>query len=165
MLLNCGVGEDSWESWTLKENPLDCKEIKPINRKGNQSWIFLGRTDSEAEVPLLWPPDAKNWLLGKVPDTGKDWRQEKGMTEDEMVAWHHRLNGHEFEQAPGAGDGQRSLACYSPWGCKESDINERLNWTARNINYTSSGLALSITGFQQQYLGSDHGLWFPEVPF
>ena len=105
----------------------------------------------------------------KDPDTGKDWGQEeKGMTEDEMVGWHHRLNGHELKQATGAGDGQGSLACYSPWDCKESDITEQLNWTAEKINYTSSGFALSITGllscFQQQYLGSDHGLWFPEVP-
>ena len=85
----------------ILESPLDSKEIKPVNPKGNQPWIFIGRTDAEAETPVLWPPDAKNWLIGKDPDAGNDWRQEKGMTEDEMVGWHHRLNGHEFEQAPG----------------------------------------------------------------
>ena len=97
------------------ESPLDCKEIKPVNPKGNQSWIFIGRTDAEAETPILWPPD-ENWLIWKDPDAGKDWRQEeKGTTEDEMVGWHHWLNEHEFEQAPGDGEGQRSLACCSPW--------------------------------------------------
>ena len=108
------------ESWALKnwcfwavvlektlESPLDSKEIKPVNPKRNQSWIFIGRTDAEAEAPILWPPDAKNWLIGKAPDTGKDWRQEeKGTREDEMVKWHHWLNGHEFEQALGVGDEQ-----------------------------------------------------------
>ena len=111
------------------ESPLDCKEIKPVNPKGNQSWIFIRRTDAEAETPILWLPDAKNWLIGKDPDAGKDWRQEeKGMMEDEMVGWHHWLDGHEFEQAPGVGDGQGSLACCSPWDHKESDMTERLNW-------------------------------------
>ena len=114
------------------ESPLDSKEIKPVNPKGNQPWLFIGRTD--AETPILWPRDVKNWLIEKDPDAGKDWRQdEKGTTEDEMVGWHHQLNGHEFEQAPGVGDGQGSLACCSPWGCKESDITERLNWTWRLI--------------------------------
>ena len=99
------------------ESSLDFKEIKLVNSKGNQSWIFIGRTDPEAESPILWLPDVKNWLLGKDPDAGKHWRQEeKGITEDEMVGWHHQLNGHEFEQAPGVGDGQGSLACCSPWG-------------------------------------------------
>ena len=112
------------------ESPLDCKEIQPAHPKGNQSWMFIGRTDVETETPILWPPDAKNWLTGKDPDAGKDWRREgKGMTEDEMVDWHHRLNRHEFEQAPGVGDGQGSLACCSPWGCKESDMAEQLNWS------------------------------------
>ena len=99
MLLNCDGKEDSWES------PLDCKDIKPVNPKGNKSWIFFGRTGAEAETPILWPPDGKNWLIGKDPDAGKDWRQEqKGMTEDEMVGWHHQLDGQEFEQALGIGD-------------------------------------------------------------
>ena len=110
------------------ESPLDCKEIKPVHPKGTQSWIFIGRTDVEAETPILWPPDAKNWLIWKDPDTGKDWRWEKkGTTEDEMVGWHHRLNGHGFQQAPGVGDGQGSLVCFNPWGCKESDILR--DWT------------------------------------
>ena len=110
------------------ESPLDCKEIKPVNPIGNQSWIFIGRTDAEA--PILWPPDVKNWLTGKDLDAGKDWRQEeKGTTEDEMVGWHHWLNAHEFGQALGVDDGQGSLACCSPWGRKESDITEQLNWT------------------------------------
>ena len=111
------------------QSSLDCKEIKPANPKGNPSWIFTGRTEAEAEAPILWPPDAKNWLIGRDPDAGKDWRQEeKGMTEDEMVGWHHRLNGHKFEQAPGVSDGQGDLAFCSLWGCKESDMTERLNW-------------------------------------
>ena len=104
------------------ERPLECKEIQPVNSKGSQSWIFIRRTDAEAEAPILWPPDVKNWLIGKDPDAGKEWRQEeKGTTEDEMTGWHH------FEQAPGVGDGQGSLACCSLWGCKESDLIE-LNW-------------------------------------
>ena len=112
------------------ESPLDCKEIQQVNPKGNQSWIFIGRTDVEAEAPILWLPDAKNWLIGKDPDAGKDWRrEEKGMTEDETVGWHHQLDGHEFEQALGVGDGQRSLACCSPWDHKESDMTELLKWT------------------------------------
>ena len=109
------------------ESPLNCKEIKP---KGNQSWIFIRRTDAEAETPILWPPNANNWLIWKAPDARKDWGQEeKGTTEDEIVGWHHQLNGHELEQAPGVGDRQEGLACCSPWGHKESDTTERLNWT------------------------------------
>ena len=112
------------------ESPLDCKEIQPVSPKGNQSWIFIGRTDAEAETPVLWPPNAKNSLIGKDPDARKDWRrEEKGTTEDEMVGWHHRLDGHEFAQAPVIGDGRASLACCSPCGRKESDTTERLNWT------------------------------------
>ena len=104
------------------ESPLDSKEIKPDNSKGNPPWIFIGRTDSEAEAPVLWSPDTKSWLIGKDPDAGKDWRQEeKGTTEDEKVGWHHWLNGHEFEQTPGDGKGQGSLACCSPWGHKKLD--------------------------------------------
>ena len=120
MLSNCGAGEDSWES-------LSCKEIKLVNLKGNQPWISIGRTDAEAEAPILWPPDAKKWLSGKGPDAGKDWRkEEKGTTEDEMVGWHRWLNGHEFEKTLEDGDGQESLACCSPWGQKESDMTEQL---------------------------------------
>ena len=114
----------------ILESPLDFKEIKLINPKGNQSWTFIGRTEAETEAPILWPPDAKNWLLREDPDAGGDWRQEgKGMTEDEMAGWHHQLNGHEFEQALGVGEEQGSLAFCSPWGHKESDMTERLNWT------------------------------------
>ena len=113
----------------------DMPEIKSVNPKGNQSWIFTGRTDAEAEAPILPPPDAKNWLIGKDPDAGKDWRQEKGTTEDEMIGWHHRLDGHEFEQALGVGDGQGSLASCSPWGPKESHTTDWLNWTALFMNW------------------------------
>ena len=117
------------------ENPLDCREIKPVNSKENQPWIFIGRTDAEAEAPILWPPDAKKWLIRKDQEAWKDWRQEeKGMTEDEMVGWYHQLDGHEFEQTPGVGDGQGSLTCYSPWGRKESDTTKRLNWTESDVN-------------------------------
>ena len=125
-----------WCFWTvvlekILEIPLNFREIKPVSPKGNQSWIFIGKTDAEA--PLLSPTDAKNSLIGKGPDAGKDWRQEeKGTTEDEMVRWHHWLNGHEFEQALEVGDVQGSLACYSPWGHEESDTTEGLNWTELN---------------------------------
>ena len=120
-----------WQVWLLARH---CKEIKPVNHKGNQSWIFIERTDAEAETPILWPLDAKNSLIGKDPDAGKDWRrEEKGTTEDDMVGWHHWLDGHEFELTPGVGDGQGSLACAVPWGCKELDTTERLNWTATYI--------------------------------
>ena len=122
---------DAFELWCwrrLLKSPLDCKEIKPVYPIGNQSWIFIGRTDAEAETPILWPLDVKNWLIGKDPDAGKDWRQEeKGTTEDEMVEWHHWLNGHDFEQGPRAGDGQGNLACCSSWDCRD----EQLNWTER----------------------------------
>ena len=114
----------NWCFWTVVldktlESPLDCKELKPVNPKENQSWIFIGRTDAEAEASIFWPLDVKNWLIGTDPYAGKDWRlEEKGTTEDEMVGWPHWLNGHEFEQASGAGDGQGSLACCSPWVAK-----------------------------------------------
>ena len=139
---------DYKESWVLKnwcfwtvvlektlESSLDCKEINPrinqgsVNPKGNQPWIFIGKTDAEAPIP--WPPDAKTWLIGKDPDAGKDQgHEEKGPTEAEMVGWHHRLNGHEFELASEVGDGQGSLACYSPWTCRvRCDWATELNWT------------------------------------
>ena len=122
--------ENSYSSTIIKntvESPLDFKEIKPVNPKGNQSWIFIGRTDVEAETPILWPPDGNNWLIWKAPDAGKDWRhEEKGMTEDEMVGWYHRVNGHEFEQTLGDGEGQWILVSCSPWGCQEFDTTERL---------------------------------------
>ena len=139
MLLNYGVGEDSWES------------LGQQGDQTSQSWrkstlIFIGGTDAEAEAPVLWPLVGKS-RLRKDPDAGKDWRQEeKGMTEDEMVGWHHWLNGHEFEQIPGDGEGQGSLVCCSPWGCKESDTTERLNWTEllkNSINVHFFSLLLS----------------------
>ena len=131
------------ESWALKnwcfltvvlektlESPLDCKEIQPVHLKGDQSWVFIGGTDVEAETPILWPPDAKSWLIGKDPDAGRDWGQEeKGTTEDEMVGWHHRLNGHGFGWTPVVGDGQGGLVCCGSWGRKELDSTEWLNWT------------------------------------
>ena len=125
----------NWCFWTVVlektlESLLDFKEITPVNPKGNQSQIFIGRTDPEAEAPILWSSDVKNQLIGKDPDSGKDWGQEeKGTTEYEVVGWHHLLDGHEFEQAPRVGDGQGSLVCCSPWGRKELDMTERLNWT------------------------------------
>ena len=137
-----GLAPKSWCFRTVllektPESPLDSKEIQPVHPKGNQSWTFTGRTDAEAETPILWPPDAKNWLIGKDPDAGKDWRwEEKGTTEGEMVGWHHQLNGHEFEQAPGDSEGQGSLACCSAWDCKESDMTEWLN----NNNLNREGI-------------------------
>ena len=121
---------DAFKLWCWRRllSPLDSKEIQPVSSKGNRSWIFIGRTDAEAETPILWPPDSKNWLTGKDSDAGNDWRwEEKGMTEDEMIGWHHWLIGHEFEQALGVGDGQGSLVCCSPWGRKELDTTWQLN--------------------------------------
>ena len=125
----------SWCFWTMVlektlESPLDCKEIQPVHPKGGQSRVFIGRTDAEAENTILWPPDVKNWITKNDPYTGKDWRQEeKGMTENEMVGWHPWLNRHEFEQAPGVGDGKGSLAWCSPWGCRVGHNWEtKLNW-------------------------------------
>ena len=128
-----------WCFWTVvlektHESPLDRKEIQPLHPKGNPSWIFIGRSDANAETPKFWPPDAKNWLIWKDPDAGKDWGQEtKGVTEAEMIGWHHWLNGYESEQAPGNGEGQESLAYYSPWDGEETDTTELLknnNWTS-----------------------------------
>ena len=125
----------NWCFWAVVlektlESPLDCKEIQPVHSKGDQPWGFFVRNDAKAETPVLWPLHVKSWLIGKDSDAGRDWGQEeKGMTEDERAGWHHRLNGHEFEQAPGVGDGQGSLACCSSWGCKELAMAERLNWT------------------------------------
>ena len=133
-----------WSFWTVVlektlESPLDCKEIQPVNPKGNQSWIFIGRTDVEAETLVLWPHDVKNWLIGKDPDAGKDWGQEeKGTTEDEMVGWHHRPNRHEFVQAPGVGDGQGGLACCDSWCHKKSDITDWLIQTELKTIYKQS---------------------------
>ena len=129
----------NWCFWTVVlkktlESLLDCKEIQPVLPKGNQPWIFIGRTDVEAEAPILWSPDAKNWLIWTDPDAGKCCRrEEKGTAEDEMVGWHHRLSGHEFEQTLGVGEGQGSLVCWSPWGPKELDMTKWLKITTSTI--------------------------------
>ena len=141
---------DYKEGWALKnccfwsvvlektlESPLDCKEIQPVKPKGNQYWIFIGRTNGEAKALILWPSDAKNWLIGKDPDAEKDWRQEKGTTEDEMVGWHPWLDGYEFEQTLGVGDRQGGLACCSPWGSKVLDTTEWPNWTEHQVLHNS----------------------------
>ena len=141
----------NWCFWTVVlektlESPLNCKEIQPVHPKGDQSWVFIGRTDAEAETLILWPPDAKNWLIGKDPDSGQDWGQEeKGTAEDGVVGWHHQLDEHAFEQALGVGDGQGSLACCSPQGCKESDTTDWLNWISSY--YIKKSLS-HPTGFQ-----------------
>ena len=149
---------DYKESWTLKnwcfwtvvlektlERPLDCKEIQPVHPKGDQSWVFIGRTDVEAETPILWPPDAKSWLIGKDPDAGKDSGQEKGMTEDKMVGWHHWLDGHGFGWTPGVGDWQGGLACCSSWGSKGrtwlSDWTE-INWLEPSCTWFENEVAI-----------------------
>ena len=112
------------------QSPLDFKEIQPVHSEGDQPWDYFGRNDAKAETPVLWPPHAKSWLIGKDSDAGKDWGQEeKGVTEDEMAGWHHRLDGCESEWTPGVGDGQGGLVCCDSWGRKESDTTERLNWT------------------------------------
>ena len=126
----------NWCLWTVvlektPESPLDCKEIQQVHPKGDQSWVFIGRTDAEAETPVLWPPYVKSWLIVKDPDAGRDWGQEeKGTTEDEMAGWHHQLDAHEFEWTPGVGDGEGGLVCCDSWGHKESVTTERLNWTS-----------------------------------
>ena len=151
-------GLDYKESWALKnwcfwtvvlektlESPLDCKEIQPVHPKGDRSWVFIGRTDVEAETPILWPPYAKSWLIWKDPVAGKDWGQEeKGTTEDEMVGWHHWLNGHGFGSTPGIGDGQGGLVCCSSWDHKESDTTEWLNWT---YTYNTCNILIQEIGY------------------
>ena len=142
--LNC---EESWELknlcfWTVVlektlKSPLDCKEIQPVHSEGDQSWVFIGKTDAEAETPIFWPPHAKSWLIGKDPDAGRDWGQEeKGMAEDEMAGWHHQLDGNEFEWTLEVGDGQGGLACCDSRGCKELDTTEWQNWTELKPNFS-----------------------------
>ena len=141
--LDCeeGWARKNWCFWTVVlektlKSPLDCKEIQPVHSKEDHSWVFIGRTDAKSETPVLWPPHAKSWLIWKDSDAGRDWGQEeKGMTEDEMAAWHRRLDGREFEWTPGVGDGQGGLACCDSWGRKESDTTERLNWTELKYNF------------------------------
>ena len=131
--------QKNWYFWIMVlertlESPLDCKEIQPAHPKGDQSWVFIGRTDAEAETAILWPPHVKSWLIGKDPDAGRGWGQEEeGMTDDEMSGWHHWLIGREFESTLGVGDGQGILACCCPWGHKELDTTEWLNWTEGKI--------------------------------
>ena len=150
--------QKNWCFWTVVlektlESPLDCKEIKTVRPKGNQFWIFTGRTDVEAETPILQPSDVKDGLIGKDPDAGKDWRQEeKGTTEDAMVWWHHQLYGYEFEQAPGVGDGQRSLARCSPWGCKESDLTEHLDWMTERTEEILNGIIFLFSFSDHSFL-------------
>ena len=134
--LDCEEGwvPKNWCFWTLVlektlESSLACTEIQLVHSEGNQPWDFFGRNDTKAEAPVLWPPHAKGWLIGKDFDAGRDWGQEKGTTENEMAGWHHVLNGHDSEWTPGVGDGQGGLACCDSWGHKESDMTERLNWT------------------------------------
>ena len=135
--------EESWapKNWCFQtvvlektlESPLHCKEIQPVHPKGDQFCVFIGRTDAEAETPVPWSPDAKKWLIGKDPEAGKDWRwEEMGMTQHEMVGWHHQLNGHGFGWTPGVGDGQEGLACCSPRGRKELNTTEQLNWNKKS---------------------------------
>ena len=136
----------NWCFWTVVlektlESPLDCKEILEVHPKGNQSWIFIRRTDAEAETPIFWPSDVKSWLTGKDPDAGKDWRwEEKGTTEDEMAEWHHWLDGRESEWTLGAGDGQGGLTCCGSWGRRESDMTEQLNWLTERERETEERL-------------------------
>ena len=147
----------NWCFWTVVlektlESPLDCKEIQPVHPKGDQSWVFIGRTDVEAEAPILWPPDVKSWLIWKDPDTGKDWGQEeKGMIEDEMVGWHQWLNGHGFEWTPGVGDGQGGLACCGSWGHRVN-LTEQLNWT---MKYDIKHLFICLFAFYVSFLERD----------
>ena len=146
---------NNWSFWTVVlektlESPLDCKEIQPVHPKGDQSWVFIGRTDAEAETPILWPPDEKSWLIGKDPDAGKDRAQEeKGMTEDEMVGWHHWVDGHGFGWTLGVGFGQGGLEWCDSWVGKESNTTERLNWTERNSLYISSFMFCASLGSEK----------------
>ena len=142
---------------------MDCKEIQPVHSKGDQSWVFFGRNDAKAETPVLWPPHAKIWLIGKDSDAGRDWGQEeKGMTEDEMAGWHHGLDGHELEWTPGVGDGQGGMACCNSWGRKELDTTEWLNWTEliqRHVNFSKDSFRELISR-EQNSLCTLFWKWF-----
>ena len=169
----------NWCFWTVVlektlASPLDCKEIQPVHPKGDQSWVFIGRTNAEAEIPIVWPPHEKNWLIGKDPDAGRDWGQEeKGMTEDEMAGWHHWLDGRESEWTLGVGDGQGGLVCCDSWGCKELDTTKQLNWTEQNWSTSPkaagysmvvlNAYALRILLHAGEELSGDLGLSFPEM--
>ena len=158
----------NWCFWTVVlektfESPLDCREIHPVHPKGDQSWVFIGKTDVVAETPKLWPPDAKSWLIWKDPDAGKDWwQEEKGTTEDEMAEWHHWLDGHGFGWAPEVGDGQGGLACCGSLCRKESDTSERLKWTELNWKhkrYCYESVKSLIAGKNQLY----YWIFFPNL--
>ena len=153
----------SWCFWTVVlektlESLLDCKEIQPVHPKGNQSWVFIGRTEVEAEIPILWPPNVKSWLTGKDPDAERNrGQEERGMTEDEMVGWHHWLNVDEFEQTPGVGDGQGGLVSCGPWDHEELDMTERLNWTSHwnfMVKHFTSG---AVSGKIWKHVGGEVG--------
>ena len=132
---------------TTFQSRLDCKEVQPVHSKGDQSWVFFGRNDAEAETPVLWPPHAKSWLIGKDSNAGRDWGQEeKGTTEDEMAGWHHRLDGSEFEWTLGAGDGQGGLVCCSPWGRRVGH-----DW-ATELNWTDTSYKLKCQPFQNSFM-------------
>ena len=144
------------------ESPLDCKEIQLVHPKGNQSWVFFGRNDANAETPVLWPSHAKSWLIGKNSDAGRDWGQEeKGMTEDEMAGWHHRLDGCEFEWKPWVGYGQGGLACCSSWGRRESDTTEQLNWTELMTFQTMNYGNFTFVKLRRNYFKSLLGVLAP----
>ena len=161
--LDCeeGWALKNWCFWTVVlektlDSPLDCKEIQPVHSEGDQPWDFFGGNVAEAEVPVLWPPHAKSWLIGKDSDAGRDWGQEKkGMTEDEMAGWHHWLYGRESNWTPGVDDGQGGLACCDSWGRKESDMTERLNWTELNVSCNCDKLCL--------YAATPLGVWKRET--
>ena len=147
---------DAFELWCWRrlESPLDCKEIQPVHSKGDQPWVFFGRTDAKAETLILWPPHAKSWLIGKDSDAGRDWGQEvKGTTEDEMVGWHHRLDVHESEWTPETGDGQGGLTCCNSWGRKELDTTERLNWTEAIQPKPSPSVYIHTVQFSSRHNG------------
>ena len=168
----------NWCFWTVVlektlEGPLDYKEIPPVHSKGDQSWVFFGRTNAKAETPIHWPPDVKSWLIGKDSDAGRYWvQEEKGTTEDEMAGWHHQLNGHESEWTLGVGDGQGGLVCCNSWGRKESDTTEQLNWTelkwrSKNQNGNLNEASTNICGSHLFYYMLTllcSGFWVLRVP-
>ena len=143
------------------ESLLACKEIQPVHSKGDQPWVFFGRDDAKAETPVFWPSHAKSWLIEKDSDAGRDWGQEeKGMTEDEMAEWHHRLDGHEVEWTPGVGDGQGGLVCCDSWGRKELDTTERLNWAE-----ATRELPLRVLNFKGSSDSGDDVIWIRDLQY
>ena len=168
--LDCeeGWAWKNWCFWTVMlektlERPLDCKEIQPVHSEVDQPWVFFGRNDVKAEAPVLWPPHAKSWLIGKDSDAGRDWGLEKGTTEDEMAGWHHWLDGHEFGWTLGVGNGQEGLACCDSWGRKESDTTEQLNWTETNNIFVHisllSCLIISLGLISRNGIMESGGVW------